>query len=166
MKILNEKGRLFGKASIVDVLIIIFALLVIVVIIDKVPSLMQTSTGGGETKKVTFTVETESVPMNFIEQIKVGDKIYNSSKNYYMGEVVSVTSGPYKKIFENTEKGVFNNVEMPNEYVAFITIQGDAKIAGDNIMIDQEAIKVGAQLPVKGKGYAAFSYIIKIEGVE
>jgi hypothetical protein len=53
--------------------------------------------------------------------------------------------------------------EVPGLYSVLIDIEADALIENDVITVDRDEIRVGSYLPIKGKSFASFGYIVAIE---
>lgn len=117
MKIIDEKGKIFGKLNIIDLVVLILVAAVAVVLVIKV-------TGGGRGltsgTQLTYTVEVQGVKSQVYEEIKdildEGPSQLMASGDLLSGHVVSVTSAPSVKstIIVDTEgenKGLIQNVD-------------------------------------------------------
>ena len=56
-----------------------------------------------------------------------------------------------------------NLVEVPDLYNVLIDIEADATIGNDVIIVDREEIRVGLYIPIKGKSFASYGYVVKTE---
>ncbi len=116
-----------------------------------------------KTYPIVYTFETIEVGQEFVDQLKIGVDVFDSSKNYYVGKIKDYQVTPYRDKFEDREKGIISLVEIPDLYTVLIDIEADAIIENDTIIVDREEIRVGLYLPIKGKSFASFGYIIGIE---
>ncbi|NLY84885.1 MAG: DUF4330 domain-containing protein [Tissierellia bacterium] len=148
------------KIGIIDILIVIVLVAGIFFLINPYRSKVDE---GKSTIPIVYTFETVEVGEEFVKQLEIGKDVYNSSKNYYLGKIKDFRVKPYKEEFEDREKGVILLVPYPDRYNVEIDIEANAIIENDVIKVDREEIRVGTYLPIKGKSFASFGYIIGIE---
>lgn len=150
----------FKKIGIIDIIIVLIIIGGIIFLINPYRSRVNE---GSKATPIVFTFETLDVGEEFINQLEIGKDVYNSSKNYYLGKIKDFRVKPYREEFEDTEKGEIRLVEIPNRYCVEIDIEANAVIENDVIKVDREEIRVGSYLPIKGKSFASYGYIIGIE---
>lgn len=117
------------------------------------------------TEKVTYQIRTsDSLPKVF-DMIEENTVIYDSVKNNPIGTIVKKEILPSEKFEIDMNKGVYVKSELPaEEYVdILLTIEADATIGEQDIIVGSYVIKVGEEAYVKGKGYAGIGYVVKIE---
>lgn len=145
------------------------AVIILVVIIAclfgyKFISNKQTETFSGNSNKVEYVIRTmESMPEAF-KMIEEGTTIYDSLKNYQIGTVTKKELVPTEKYEINLSDGTYEKTELPMEETVdmVLTIEANAKITDQNILIGDYIIKVGKEVFVKGRGYAGKGYIVSI----
>lgn len=163
MKIIDNKGRLFEKVSIIDVLILVVVIAAVgfvYIFFVKGETQIQTSS---DTQTVRYIAEIRDVNKALTEMPKVGEEVYNSSKNFYIGKVVAVEAQPNLEVKENTVDGSHDLFEQEDRYRVLITIEAEAAISDRYILVGSQYVRVGEKLPIKGKGYAGLSYIVAVE---
>lgn len=162
MKIIDKKGKLFEKISIIDVLIVAILCLGAIFLINmfKEEAVVETAK-----EEVVFTFEAKDVTQSFYDAIEVGTKVYNSSRNYYVGQVVEVIKQPFYVWTEDLEKGLFYVKEDPNRMTVHMVIKSQGTSSEHNIYAGQELIKIGHIFPIKGKGFASNGVVIDIKEV-
>ncbi|NLK64411.1 MAG: DUF4330 domain-containing protein [Tissierellia bacterium] len=148
------------KIGIIDILIV---LIVFGAVLYLVKPFKDNTKFSKNTVRITYTFETIEVGEEFIDQLKKGKDVFNSSKNYYIGKIKNFKVNPYREEFEDTENGIIRLAEVPGQYSVLIDIEADALIENDVIMVDREEIRVGSYLPIKGKSFASYGYIVDIE---
>ncbi|HBH12735.1 MAG: Uncharacterized protein XD91_0350 [Clostridiales bacterium 38_11] len=162
MKLINKKGMVFEKISIVDVIII----LVIIAIGYYAITFLTTKDVNKISKQtIQYTFETEDVNENFAKQLQLEGNLYNSSKNYFVGKLIDYKVLPYEIIVPDLQNGVFIKQVVEDRFVVRMTIEANTDQDDYNIRINQENIKVGAMFPIKGKGFASYGYIVEIKEV-
>lgn len=148
------------KIGVLDIIIII---LVIGMGFYLTKSFRGKSGPGKATTPIVYTFEAEDVGQEFINQMEIGKDVYNSQKNHYVGKIKDFTVMPYEEEYEDTKNGVIKMVEIPDRYTVLIDIEADAVIENDVILAGNEQIRVGLYLPIKGKSFASYGYILGIE---
>ena len=113
---LDEKGRLFGKINIIDLLVLLLIVVVAVVVGIKLLGggglLSGNHTQGGT---ITYTVKVEGVDPDVYDAIKgyKGDKLMASGTTIAGSEIVDITSEPHAAaITLNTQSGA---LQLPLE---------------------------------------------------
>jgi hypothetical protein len=162
MKLINKKGMVFEKISIVDIMII---LVIIAIGYYAITYLSTKDVNTISRQTIQYTFETEDVNENFAKQLKLEGNLYNSSRNYYVGKLISYEVLPYEKIVPDLQNGVFIKNTVEGRFIVRMTIEASADQDAYNIRVNQENIKVGAMFPIKGKGFASYGYVIDIKEV-
>lgn len=163
MKIIENK-KIFGKINVIDILIILVAIvLVILAYLYFGKNVTQASTG----KTYTFQYEMQNILKQTADSIKVGDKIYDNETNAYIGEVVNVEILPYKQVIQDNQTNEFVTMEVPDRYLALITMQNTLIDTGNDLQTsDEYIVKVGKRVYIRGGIYAGSGYIVYIERQE
>lgn len=160
MKIINEKGKLFGIINIIDLLVILIIALLVVGGVKRVKTSRPDMVS--ETKKATVTIEVSEVRKPTVDGLVVGDPIYHYDKGNYFGKIVDVKVEPYREPVESGD-GKWINAEVPDKYVATLTVEADAVETPDVIIIGGEQTRIGHQFRLKNKKVAVFGTILGVE---
>ena len=109
MKILDRDGRLFGKISIIDVIVILVVAVLALAIYVKT-QMPQTGTSV-TTTKVVYQMKLNNQPEYMLSAIQVGDQMYDkeSSTGGSLGTIVDIEGSP------GTEQG-----ELDDGTVAYV----------------------------------------------
>lgn len=158
MKIVNEKGKLFGIINVIDLAVL---LILALVIIGGASRLKGKPIIVNEDSKAIITFEVSDVRMATVENIIVGDPIYHYDKGGYIGDIIDVKVEPYKEPVESN--GQWINAEIPEKYVATFTVEADIRDNPDVIVAGGEQTRIGVQFRVKNKRIAFFGTVMKIE---
>lgn len=148
------------KIGILDILIVLIVVAGVLYIIKPFSKNVDSS---NTTKTIVYTFETIEVGQEFIDQLEIGKDVFNSNRNYHLGKIKDFQVLPYREEFEDTKNGTINLVEVPELYNVLIDIEADATIGNDVIMVDREEIRVGLYIPIKGKSFASYGYVVKTE---
>ena len=163
MKIIDRKGRLFEKVSIIDLTIVIVVALVAIFLYNFIFGGSTVMEVEDQKETITYTVEFQKVNQAFGQMPMPGGPVYNSSKSYFIGTIVASESMPYVAAVENYGAGSFELAEHQGLYTVLLTIEAKADVDPYGFMVGRQIIKVGERVPVKGKGFASYGYIVAID---
>ena len=146
MKVIDEKGRLFGKVNVFD-LIILLALLIGIgavgykVISNKMKPLAPTTT-------YIVTVESLAMPASYTEALKKDDKLYFDNFGYVNAKIVGVSEEPAMITVQTTD-GSLIETKSPN--LVDVTVELEVIDSHDtpDIRIGRYAVAVGGKFTVK-----------------
>ena len=159
MKLIDEKGRLFGLINVID----LFVLTMIVCLIGF---------GGYKMLRVNPRIATENkdavikllitdVRDVTVNAIAEGETTRDFDKNTLLGTIV-------KKEVKNTTKQVTTSdgriveAEVPGKFDVMFHIEGKATISNNTILMGNQDIRVGKQLGIKGLKYAVRGTVMDI----
>jgi hypothetical protein len=125
----DKKGKLFGKISIVDILIAVIIIAVIGGVYYKFGK-SGTVTAFTKTDKIQMSFVSESIPNYIVNSIKVGDVAKDRVQNVVVGKVVDIAIGADKQVEPNSE-GVVVMSSRPDYCSVTITVEGQG-IYGEN----------------------------------
>ncbi len=158
MKIVNEKGKLFGLINIIDLMVVLILALIVV---GGASRLKTKPIVVNNDSKAVITFEVSDVRMATVENIIVGDPIYHYDKGGFIGNITDVKVEPYKEPVELDGKWI--NAEIPEKYVATFTVDAEVRDNPDVIVSGGEQTRIGVQFRVKNKRIAFFGTVMKIE---
>lgn len=146
------------KFTVIDFIIILVLLAAVVFGATKLlPSL-----GKSEKETTEFTVMVQKADNDFAEAINAGDNITISLTEKDGGVVKDVRSEPAMTMAYNSIDGTYAKQEIPGKRDVYITIEAQTDVSDLAIKTGGTAVKVGSEIPVRGKGYASMGYIIEI----
>lgn len=149
------------KFTITDALIIIFAAVVLAAAVVILKPKIADNTGAG---KAEFTVLVSNTDAGISEIIKPGDEVSLSFSEKAFGTVTAVSEQPYKKTEFNTVQGRYITQEIDGKSDLMISAECPANISDTAIMNGEVPIRVGSEIPVRGKGYTVKGYVIEVDG--
>ncbi len=147
------------KWTIIDTLIVIVIAAVAVVAGMK---FMPKLGSGAEKSKVEFTVLIQNKDEELANAIKPGAKATLSLTEKDGGIVKDVRSETSQQMTFNSIDGTYSNTEAEGKVDIYVTVEADCEITDDYIKTGGTAIKVGAEIPVRGQGFATSGYVIEI----
>ena len=149
-----------AKFTFLDALIIIVVIAAAAVVAMK---LMPEQAATGEKTAAEFVVMLTGKEPEFINAIHEGDIVSISNKEKDTGVVVGVSQKPAESMQYNSIKGEYVMQTLEDKKDVFVTIKVDASVDDKLIKAGTTPIKVGLQMPVRGKGYASMGYVVKLD---
>lgn len=147
------------RFTFIDVIIIMVVIAAAAVLAVKVlPSFMNNS----EKEKVNFTVLIQRQDESFADAVTVGDNVTISLTEKDGGVVKAVSAEPAMTLAYNSIDGTYANKVIEGKYDVYVTIEADMEVSDLAMKAGGTAVKVGADIPVRGKGYASNGYVIEI----
>ena len=117
-----------------------------------------------DTKKLTYKIELNDAALGLADYIHEGDQLYENTKNYSMGNVVSVETVPYTKITQDYENERYVDSVDPTSERVIITVTANVTETDSAYAVNgQYIVRAGNEIFVKGPGYAGEGYVIQIE---
>lgn len=138
MKIMDNKGRLFGKISIIDVVVVLVVVVMAFALYMKNNTLDASKTGEAANTPITFVVEAEHIPLNVVDAIQVGDMVYDKDRasGGAIGKITNIELKPAART-ERLTNGVY--ASMTNEHARnlLITIEGTGSVTNGYYAINK-----------------------------
>ena len=160
-----EKKKFKFKINFFDVVIIVLVLALGFAVLK-----ISNADGGGAAVlstgtpvKVRYTLELFDIPVEMTEMIKPGDSLSEAVEKRFIGNVVSVESGPCMTTSKDYVSGNFILTEKPGRYTATILVEIDAIDTGNALDAKGFLVRANMSPSVTGPGYAALGLITGIE---
>ncbi len=134
--ILDQKGKLFGKINIIDLLLILVVVLAVVFFGMKMMDDGGATVSNGDGVRMEFYAE--EVSDFVVESIKIGDTLTDDTGNINLGKIVDIEVGPSQS-YSTNEKGEW--VLSSKEGFSSLRIVGE----GNGRMYDHGVIVSGSK---------------------
>lgn len=122
---MNKNGKLFGKISVIDIIVVVCIALLAFGLYAKFTSSSDAVTSS-EKANIEFVYKVKSVRDYTVDGFKKGGPLYDSDTKEYMGEVTGVTTEPAKMQVSLVD-GTYKDLEIPNKYDAYVTVRVSGK---------------------------------------
>ena len=135
MKIIDEKGRLFGKINLIDLLVIVLVVAVVVAVGWKVVGKKAAAAVSDNQHELTFTVLFKDQPLEVAEfaETQIGKQLVNNAK-LIPAEVTEVSS-----YFDASEAG----------HWLYVTVKATATFSGNVWQVGSQEVRVGYEYILK-----------------
>ena len=130
MKILDRDGRLFGKISIIDVIVILVVAVLALAVYVKT-QMPQTGTSVSTTT-VVYQMKLNNQPEYMLSAIQIGDEMFDKERSTggSLGTIIDIEVSPGTDQGE-LDDGTVAYVPAEGYYDILLTIEGDALVGSD-----------------------------------
>lgn len=118
------------------------------------------------TTPVRVTVELASSPVELGEHIHVGDDVFRSTDNTYLGKVQAVRSVPHRAVTYSQLTGRYVVFDCEDTADVYVTVEGEGYYTKKALILDTVEARVGSELPLKGKGFAHMGYVYSVDPMQ
>lgn len=168
-KFIDEKGRIFGKVNIIDILVVLLVLAVAAAVIFKA--------GGGEVTKadqlanaemkdISYTVLCRMVHndvANHVVENAVGQQLMSNGELVESCFIEDVQRAPYYESFL-TDSGEVLQVENPTYCDLIITVSGQAPYGENSFHVGSQEVRVGKAHIMKTVDFEINGTVTELEG--
>jgi hypothetical protein len=136
MKLMDENGRLFGKVSVLDLLVV---LVVVVLALALSFKKEQTHTGTSIPQQtITYQILVRGVRSYVVDAVQVGDLLYDQdyTTGGTLGEILDIQTFPGDKMTEMKD-GSIEFLEMEDCQNLLITVQGNGILSNGHYQINR-----------------------------
>lgn len=135
MKLIDEKGKIFGKFSIIDLCVVIIVIVLAVGTYYKFGVMDKTSTSAAM-EDVTYSVRINKVRDYILNNVKEGDMLYDKTSGNAIGKIVKVESQKAQDLVETKDRGfVMGDVE--NRIDVTLTVEAQAVVNEKGHFVDR-----------------------------
>ena len=137
MKLIDHNGRLFGKISVIDVLVVAVVLVMAGALYVKNNSLEHTSTSVVNTD-ITYQVMVSGVRTHVADAVQEGDKLYDQDRTSggTLGEITAIEVLPGEKLAELND-GTVANVPVEDGVNLLLTVKGSGMVSEGRYLLNR-----------------------------
>ncbi|MBE6037293.1 MAG: DUF4330 domain-containing protein [Clostridiales bacterium] len=163
--IIDKKGKLFGKISIIDIFIVLVILAVAVFAIGKFTG-NNGITNLQEPAPVEFTLLMEDAPAVLVDgTFEVGDPAIDRTTGAYLGTVSKIVKDPC--ITETpTADGKIVSAEKPNHYRLYVTVKGSGFVTDSGVTVSNNNFYINRQSDVRFGDTMLYMRMIGYKAIE
>ena len=148
------------KFTVIDALIIIVAVAVLAVAALKLKPDMFKKAKAADVK---FSVLVSEADKGTADVIKSGDEVSISFSEKAYATVTDVSEEPYAASTFSPNKGEYVSHDVKGKSNIKIDLTCSAEVTDTHIMNGEVPIRVGSEMPIRGKGYTVKGYVIDVE---
>lgn len=159
--IIDKKGKICGKVSIID----IFICLILIVLIAGISIRFISAPSKNAKSKIplTYVVEIDGVSQFTVDAFDNKSKVIDAKQKCVVGEIVDVVSRPKTEDkFDND--GNLISAEVPEKYVVDVTISSEAKESDSGYYVGNDTeVSVGSTIKIATKYVNTSGKVISIK---
>jgi len=148
MKVIDEKGRVFGKINIFDLFVLLALVLFVGAIGYKMSNDRKQSQGIISGKTYVVTVKCAAMPDTFAEALSKDDRIFYDNIGFTNAKIVKAEEKP-AVITVQTSDGQLVEAVDPNLKDVYVELEVYDNPNDDDIKVGRYAVAVGGKLSVK-----------------
>ena len=160
---IDNKWRLFGKVSILDIVIAVVLIAVVAVAVVISNPAEAVSGDASASGNLTFVVELSRKEAGYESNVVVGEKVYDNLKGIYLGTITDVKVEPYKVISADLENKIYREDEVDGLISVYITVDANAERSDMTTLVNDVEIAVGKELFVRSGQFASSGYCVKMD---
>ena len=159
---MDKNGKIGGKVSIIDILVVVLVVAVIVGIVARYGSSV---TGAVKSnKQFEYVLKVESVRQYTVDALEKKGKVTDKKSEKDLGEIVDVQ---VENATLQSASGDLKNPELPGRYTCYVTIRATGKESDDNyILEDSTELSVGRNVDLYSKYVKTSGDIKSVKVVE
>lgn len=165
MKIINEKGKLFGLVNVIDLLIVLVVLVGVIGVlkykdIGNFMSNLTTDDGG----KVYVTYSINGIKDVSVEGVSIGDVFFDEDSRQIIGPVVE-KSATQAKIATTNSNGEFVYSDIPDRFDLLVKVEAKGTWNDLEIVVNGDDIHIGEKQEITSRisNFSAVIYSIETE---
>ena len=148
MKVIDEKGKIFGKINIFDLFVLLALVIIIGLVGYKIIDKKRQSNNQIPTKTYIVTVKSFEMPPTYTEALKKDNRIYYDIDKFVNAKIIDIREEP-EKITVQTPDGQLIEVESDTLQDVTIDLEVEDSLTTDDIRIGRYAVAVGGRITVK-----------------
>ena len=134
-KIIDSKGRLFGKISVIDIAVIIVVLFLCAAVYMRF-FVLETTSKTADTNTIRYSVMAYSLRDCMVDNIKVGDDLYEAVGNTYVGKITNIEKTESKS-WNTKEDGTYALGTLEDRYDLIIDVEADGIITDGRYFVNR-----------------------------
>ncbi|MGI5875303.1 MAG: DUF4330 domain-containing protein [Dethiobacteria bacterium] len=160
MKIIDDRGKLFGIINIVDLIVLILLMTVVMVGVGKFTGRATRNEPG--TIPVNLEVLISEVRQQTVQAIKVGDQVMDATSSSVVGTIKDKKVVPFRRPAE-TGKGGFVLAEVPERFDIYLELECNGHDTGSVLRIASYEIRIGTTMILRTRDYAVAGIVLRKE---
>ncbi|HMM06437.1 MAG TPA: DUF4330 domain-containing protein [Clostridiales bacterium] len=114
-------------------------------------------------QEITYVLEMKDVSADFVDRIIIGDKLYYTESDAFIGEVTAAEVIPYYADRYQDDKGTVDSAAVEGKYNARITVKANADISEAATTVNGVKVMVGSEVNARTSTVGGSSYCVELE---
>src|SRR6056297_490032 len=155
MRVIDEKGRLFGTINIIDLFVLAMVALAVILFAGRMFPGKEAGDAGIK-RAMEYTVKVEEVSKYTVDEANVGDAVFDYETGSNIGVISGASHHPHTEyvVDKNNEAVAIDSLD---KYDLFITIKAD-------FIETDKALMVGDMIAAVGRKVLVYNKYLFVEG--
>ncbi len=155
----RKEGKLFGKISIIDVLVVV---LILALAVGLFLRFSNTAVTDFSRNSYEYEVRVDNIRDYTVAALEKGGEVYDQNTKEYLGTIVSVRQEPGEAVIPMAD-GSYKTVVAEDRYAAYVTVSFTGRENNGGYYTDtNQQIAVGETLLMNAKGAKCTGNITKV----
>lgn len=164
MRLIDEKGRIFGKVSIIDIgIIVVLGLFLAGIYVKGNISVVREIKAAPQKLQVSILISELRQPS--VDAIEEGIPVWEGKTGPYLGTLIKKDVQPAVKWVDAADGRVVQTT-IPGKYDVTITIEGEGVMDEKTTLLGNAEMRVGSTVYVKGGKFSVMGVVVKAVKVE
>ncbi len=155
--IIDEKGKLFGKVNLLDLILAVIMIAAIAVACILFAGGPKT----GATLPVTYTVEIQNKDEAYFSHVVLGETVTDGVTGVYVGKIKGFEKKPATIIAQADNRLVATNPE--GRFDGYVQIEVEAGVSYPDLLASDIELKIGSDVAFRSESLAMHGYIVDID---
>lgn len=164
MAIIDEKGRLFGKINLLD-LVVLLAVLAVAGRFGYKYMAGRNVVPTGEEKTIQMVMKFGAVADPTIKYVTKGTDMLDSKTGNYLGKVVAVRHEPASVVMTSEDGRTYQHLSK-DRFDYYVTIEGPARISANGVTMNNLEMKIGRTNFVRTSLWAGYGVTWDFVGLD
>lgn len=159
MVLIDEKGRLFGRINLVDLLIVLGVFILIALAVTTLTNKGKVASVP-ENKTIEYTVLLKDIRPDIAKSLKIGDLVRKQATQASIGKIKSIDIKPAQVVDFNGSRRVVS--DSPVNKDIYVTITAKGRAGSDMVSTGNEILRAGDRFIIITKWFMGEATIIRI----
>ena len=160
---IDRKFRLFGKLSLMDILIVAAAAFLAYA---GVRFSAPVSVAAADSTPIIYTIELTNKRSGFINNVRAGETLFDSVRGFEIGRIISVDSRPFYADAPDFEAGIIRKGEVEGFSFIYIEVEAMASTSDRATSIGNFDVMVGMEVFVRTRDFASTGFVVGLERIQ
>ena len=161
---IDKKFRLFGKISIMDILLVAaIAVIAYAGVQFSAPVSVEASITD---TPIRYVVELTNKRSDFINNVHVGETLFDSVRGFEIGRVVGVTYRPFYADAFDFENNIIRKAEVEGFIFIYVEVEAMAQVSDRATSVGHFDVMVGMEMFVRTRDFASRGFVVELERMQ
>jgi len=158
---MDKKFRIKGKVGVIDIFFIIVIIAGLFFLRDFAAP--QSVTAAPEDVKIKYVVELYRKDVNFIDNVAVGERLYDIERGYEIGVITGVYDAPFLEDSPDFENKTYKRAPVEGLSYVYVEVEAVARITEMATNIGQYQVMVGKEAFIRSRSFSSGGYVVILE---